>query len=180
MLQCLPRIQSLTCSCNPVRRQVPDPNGSIGDDQYLLGLAQPVAHCFGPELLLECIDSPSRHHGAPAQYHRTSALGLHSLAQAKTRAAINPMPPVRFLTSFAQRLGLPPMLMVAFPNVPTIQFNHQREGLYRPFEPQLRHLLLPCGSLAHLLIHFLTFAFGPSALSARLPVQGRPRQLYSG
>ena len=59
----------------------------------LLGLAQPMTHRLGPQLRLSA-SSASRHYRSPAQNHRAAPGRFHPLAQAKTGAAINPMPPL--------------------------------------------------------------------------------------
>src|SRR5436190_9756858 len=180
VLQGVPGIQPLPCSRKPVPYQVPDPDCRIGDNQHLLGLAQPMAHRLSPQLLPERIDTSSCHYCSPTQNERASTLGLHSLAQTKTGAAIDPVPPFRFLALLAQLLGLPPLLIVAFPNVPSIQFNHQSERFHWLLLPQFWHLLLQAGPLSHLLVHLLAFALSPFALASSFPVQSCPRQLHSG
>src|SRR5207253_2802519 len=137
-----------------------------------------MAHRFSPQLLLERIRSTSGHYGSPAQDERTTAWGFNSLTQPKTGAAVNPVPPLRFLPLLAQLLRLPPLLIVSFPNVPRVQFDHQREGLQRLLEPQFLNLLLCSGPLVHLLVQLLARIFGPFALAARLSIQGRSRQLH--
>ena len=94
-----------------------------------------MAHRFSPQLLLERIGSTSGHYGSPAEDERTTAWGFNSLTQPKTGAAVNPVPPLRFLALLAQLLRLPPLLIVSFPNVPRVQFDHQREWLQRLLEP---------------------------------------------
>src|SRR6266700_1743698 len=108
-----------------------------------------MPHRFGPQLLLERIGSTAGHYGSPAQNERAASWGLDSLAQPKTGASVNPVPPVRFLALLAQFFSLSPVLIVAFPNVPSVQFDDQREWLQRLLYLQFPDLLVGSSSLAH-------------------------------
>jgi hypothetical protein len=64
---------------------------------------------------------------------------MDALVQPKTGAAIDPMPAGGFLASGALRGALPPI--VAFADVPSVQFDDQREGLFG----QRQRLIGPLG-----------------------------------
>src|SRR3974377_2223170 len=96
-----------------------------------------MTHRFGPQLLLKRISPSPRHYGSTAQNQRAASRRLHPLAQAKTGAAVNPVPPFWLLPSLAQFLGSAPLLVIAFADIPSIQFNNQRKGPYRLFAAQL-------------------------------------------
>src|SRR5437773_11482807 len=82
------------------------------------------------QLLLERIRSTSGHYRSAAQDQRTLAF-FDALAQPKTGAPVNPVPPLRFLALLAQFFSLSPLLLVTFPNIPSVQFDDQGEGLHR-------------------------------------------------
>lgn len=88
------------------------------------------------------------------------------------------MPPLRRLPALPQLFRLPPIARVAFPDVPRVQFNHQRERFDRPAGSQLRHELIAATALTHLLIPPLPLGFGTLALPPRFPIQRRARQLH--
>src|SRR5215467_1502714 len=97
-----------------------------------------MTHRFSPQLLLKRIGPSPRHYGSTAQNHRATSRRLHPLAQAKTGAAVNPVPPFWLLPSLAQFLGSAPLLVIAFPNIPRIQFYDQRKGLHWLLAAQLQ------------------------------------------
>ena len=70
------------------------------------------------------------------------------------------MPPFGLLPALPQLRCLPPIARVAFPDVPRVQFNHQRERFDRPAGPQLRHELIAAASLTQPLIASLTLGLG--------------------
>src|SRR5690242_5118462 len=85
-------IQSLLGLAKSICRQIPNPQGAIGDYQHFVGLRQTVSLRFGKELFAQILHTAARHHGAPTQYARPSALAWGALVQSKTGATISPVP----------------------------------------------------------------------------------------
>src|ERR1700733_3720985 len=150
MLTHMIEVHSLARPGKTVARQVPNPSRPVGYDQHFMGPTQTVTHRLGPQLLFERFDSSARHGVPPAQNDGTPAGRLGALAQTKTSAAISPMPPARFLAFLPDGLALPPI--VPFPDVPSVQFQHQGERLQGQLELQVLILLGATFGLPHLLI----------------------------
>ena len=127
MLTGMIKVQSLTGLGKAVIHQVPNPHRTIGNHQNLCRLAHSLPQTLGKELFPQCLHAASGHHGSRARDDRTTGIGLRSLFQSKTSAAINPMPAGWLDALGPLLLTLPPI--TAFSNVPSINLNDQGEGL---------------------------------------------------
>lgn len=157
----------------PIAGQIPNPRRAVGDHQHFGRLGQALALRFGTELCAQIVHVTMGHHRAAADNACPSVVTGHALIQAKAGAAIGPMPALRFLAGRPLLRAVSPV--VPLPDVPGIEFDHQREG----FGGERGQLL---GSLAraHLLVELLAFLAGPLALAAGFPVQRGRRQLHPG
>jgi hypothetical protein len=77
---------------------------------------------FRPDLSAQGVDPATCHHVAATEDNRSTCGGFPSLAEAKTGAAINPVPASRLLASGP--LGLAFTSVVALPDVPCVQLDN--------------------------------------------------------
>src|ERR1051325_2160098 len=106
----MPRIQALPRLTESISNGIPNPDRPIPNSQHVRRSSSPMSHGFSPELLFDCVSSTAGHARSPTQDQRTTSRRFRPLAQSKTNAAVDPVPPVRFLALLAQLISLSPQI----------------------------------------------------------------------
>ena len=171
------KVQATPGLREPIARRIPDPHGSIGDDQHVLGLAQPAVDGLAVELAHQSLDPESSADIASLTNNSPASGRLSSVIEPKHRAHIDPVPTRRYLglvfgCLLSHGLRLTPV--VAFTDVPSIDLDDECEGargglgLSQPLEA------FPC---AEFLQASLSNLLGLDPLSESLPVDEATREI---
>lgn len=123
----VPEVQALAGVGEAIGDEVPNPEGAIGDDEDLFGLAQTALDGFIVELAGEGFEATAG--GDVATLTDDGALGggLSAVVQAEDGAHVYPVPAVEFLALGAEGVGLAPVITLA--DVPGVDLDDQGEGL---------------------------------------------------
>src|SRR5438094_350008 len=107
------KVQALASVGKAVSHCIPNPDGAVGDDQHLFGLAQAADQGLVVELPDERLDSGPSDGIATLADKSSAAGGLGAMIQTEDGAHVNPVPTGDRLAFGAQFFGLSPVIALA-------------------------------------------------------------------